>query len=141
MHEVSIFRINLLRGMFLLIAVGLGIVVWPGVFLRSQSWLLSQGVIQCMLVAFSLLCAIGVRYPLQMLPIMLWELIWKTVWLSIVALPKFLDGSIDEKTMALVFELTVAVLIPFVIPWGYVMENYFTKPGTPWRSRALAVTQ
>jgi hypothetical protein len=134
MNEVSVFRLNLLRAMYLLVVVGLSLIVWPGVILKSQSWGLNQGVINCMLVAFSLLCALGIRYPLQMLPVLLWELIWKSVWLGIVALPKFLAGTMDQDTTASAIEIMVVVLIPFVIPWGYFFANYFGKPAEPWRA-------
>lgn len=134
MNEVSVFRLNLLRAMYLLVVVGLGLVVWPGVILKSQSWGLNQGVINCMLVAFSLLCALGLRYPLQMIPVLLWELIWKGAWLGIVALPKFLAGTMDEATTANAIEVLFVVLVPFVIPWGYLYANYFSRPADPWRS-------
>ena len=132
MNEVSVLRLNLLRAMYLLIVVGLGLMVWPGVILNSQSWSLNQGVINCMLVAFSLLCALGLRYPLQMLPILFWELIWKSAWLGIVAAPQLLAGSMDEKTTATLIEVMVVVLIPFVIPWRHVFKHYFSKPAERW---------
>lgn len=135
MNDVSVFRLNLLRAMYLLVVVGLGLVIWPGVLFNSQSWTLSQGVINCMLVAFSLLCALGLRYPLQMLPILLWELIWKSAWLAIVAVPKWLSGSIDEATASTAIELLVVVLVPLVIPWGYVMAQYVRKPAAAWRAQ------
>lgn len=136
MNDVSVFRLNLLRAMYLLVVVGLSLVVWPGVILHSQSWSLHQAAINCMLVAFSLLCGLGLRYPLQMLPILFWELIWKSVWIALVAVPKLIDGTIDEKTMATLIEVSLVVLVPFVIPWGYVFTNYFQKPAAPWRRQA-----
>lgn len=140
MNDVSVLRLNLLRAMYLLVVVGLSLVVWPGVILKSQTWTLNQGVINCMLVAFSLLCALGLRYPLQMLPILLWELIWKSAWLLIVALPKLMAGSMDEATTATFIEVLVVVLVPFIIPWGYVLDNYFRKPAAAWRSNAKSAT-
>lgn len=134
MNDVSVFRLNLLRAMYLLVVVGLALVVWPGVILKSQTWSLNQGVINCMLVAFSLLCALGLRYPLQMLPILFWELIWKGSWLGLVAVPQLMAGTMDEPTTATMIEVLAVFLIPFVIPWGYVVANYVKKPGAPWRS-------
>ena len=31
----------------------------------------------------------------------------------------------------------VVVLVPFVLPWGYVMDNYVSKPAAAWRSSAM----
>lgn len=134
MNDVSVLRLNLLRAMYLLVVVGLSLVVWPGVVLKSQTWTLNQGVINCMLVAFSLLCALGLRYPLQMLPILLWELIWKSAWLLIVALPKLLAGTMDAASAATLIEVVFVVLVPFVIPWGYFARHYLRKPAEQWRS-------
>ena len=136
MDDVSVSRLNLLRAMYLFIVVGLGLVLWPSVIFDSQSWSLNQGIINCMLMVFSLVCALGLRHPLQMLPILLWELVWKSAWLAIVALPKLLAGSMDEATNAVFIQVLVVVAIPFVIPWRYVFEQYMRKPGAPWRSPA-----
>ena len=136
MNDVSVFRLNLLRAMYLLVVVGLGLVVWPGVFTSSGSWGLNQSVINCMLMAFSLLCALGLRYPLQMLPVLLWELIWKTAWLAIVAAPKMLAGTLDDATLGIAIQVVVVVLVPLVVPWDYVIANYFRKPGARWSGPA-----
>ena len=136
MNDVSVFRLNLLRAMYLLVVVGLGLVVWPGVFTSSQSWGLNQGVINCMLMAFSLLCALGLRYPLQMLPVLLWELLWKGAWLAIVAAPRMMAGTMDEDYIGIAIQVAVVVLVPMVIPWDYVIANYFRKPGARWSGAA-----
>lgn len=138
MMEVSVFRLNMLRCMYLLIVVGLGAVVWPGVFTSSQDWGLNQGVINCMLVSFSLLCALGLRYPLEMIPVLLWELIWKTSWTIIVATPKLLAGTMDESTAEILAQVMVGILIPVVIPWGYVMQRYIKRQGSAWTSNSAS---
>ena len=80
MNEVSLFRLYLLRSMYLLIVLGLGLMVLPGSFHHEEPWELMEGVVACMLTAFWL-CQSGLRYPLLMLPLLLWELVWKTIWL------------------------------------------------------------
>lgn len=139
MNDVSVFRLNLLRAMYLLVVVGLGVVLWPGIIRNNQIWSLNQGVVNCMLGAFSLLCALGLRYPLQMLPVLMWELLWKTMWLSIVALPRWLSGTLDEATAANIPDVMFVVLIPFVIPWGYVYGHYVKKGGDRWRGEVAPV--
>ena len=133
MNEVSLFRLYLLRALYLLIIVGLGIVVWPGVVHQEQPWELNEGVVACMLAAFSALSVLGLRYPLQMLPILLWELVWKSIWLIVVALPLWSAGQMDESTWATASACLMVVIVPFVIPWRFVFAHYVKKRGDRWR--------
>ncbi|NRR31380.1 hypothetical protein HSX11_14460 [Oxalobacteraceae bacterium] len=135
MNEVSLFRLYVLRAMYLLIVVGLGIVLWPGIIHPSHPWALKEGVVICMLGAFSALCVLGLRYPLQMLPVLMWELLWKGMWLSLVALPLWRADQLDGATMTTAIDCLVVVIVPFVIPWGYVAKHYFKKPGERWRAQ------
>ena len=124
MNEISLFRLYLLRAMYLLIVVGLGIVVWPGVFHHEELWELMEGVVQCMLAAFSALSILGLRYPLQMLPLLLWELVWKSIWLIVVAVPLWSAGTMDESTWGTAFfAVLLVVIVPFCIPWRYVFDT------------------
>jgi hypothetical protein len=132
-QEVSVLRLYLLRAMYLLIVVGLGVVVWPGIISHAKPWTLNGGVVNCMLAAFSLLSLLGLRYPLQMLPVLMWEFLWKAIWLAIVAYPAWVAGTIDEPTAATAVECMVAILIPIVLPWGYVIKYYVRQPGARWR--------
>lgn len=138
MNDVSLFRLYLLRALYLLVAGGLAMVVWPGIIHHSRPWELMEGVVQCMLASFSLLTALGVRYPLQMLPVLLWELVWKTIWLSIVAAPLWIAGQMDQPTWELASTVLLVLVFPFVIPWSYVFANYVSKPGDRWQRNALA---
>jgi hypothetical protein len=118
--------------MYLLVVVGLGIVVWPGVIHHARPWELWEGLVQCMLASFALMCALGLRYPLQMLPALLWELVWKTIWLIVVAVPLWITGTMDKSTWEIAVTVLWVVIIPFVIPWSYVLAHYLKKPGDPW---------
>ncbi len=137
MYEVSLLRLYLLRALYLLIVVGLGIVQWPEVinqFIQQEnSWELMDGVVACMLTAFSVLSILGLRYPLQMLPLLLWELVWKSIWLIVVALPLWSAGQMDESTWATAYACLMVVIVPFVIPWRFVFAHYVKKRGDRWR--------
>jgi hypothetical protein len=132
MNDVSLFRLYLLRAMYLLIVVGLGILIWPGVIHHVKPWGLMQGVVNCMLAAFSALCLLGLRYPLQMLPLLMWELLWKSIWLLVVALPAWSSGQMDAATWGTATDCLVAVIIPFVIPWRYVWTHYAARHADRW---------
>ncbi|MES2351562.1 MAG: hypothetical protein V4641_28650 [Pseudomonadota bacterium] len=132
MHQVSLLRLYMLRTVYLIIAVGLGLVIGPGVIHHAQPWGLMQGFVNCMLAAFGLLCALGIRYPLQMLPVLLWELSWKVLWLVIVALPAWRAGPLDQAMLENLIEIAVVVIIPIAMPWGYVFNKYLKQPGDRW---------
>ncbi|NOT33119.1 MAG: hypothetical protein HOP12_03005 [Candidatus Eisenbacteria bacterium] len=134
MHEVSTFRLYLLRATYLLIAVGLAFAIWPGILDHDASMTLMRGVVHAMLGAVSLLALLGVRYPLQMIPVLLFELVWKTLWLLAFALPLWLSHQMDPRTMESVFEcLLGVVIVPIALPWGYLWRHYVKKSGDHWR--------
>lgn len=135
MNDVSLFRLYLLRAMYLLIVIGLGVWAMPGVIHHQHPWELHNGVVQCMLAAFWALSILGLRYPLQMLPVLLWELIWKSIWLAIVAFPLWRTNQMDEATRVMASSILWVVIIPFVIPWGYVFKNYLQRSGDRWKRK------
>ncbi len=61
--------------MYLLLAVGLGASNLPELISHG---LTSRGVIPSMLGGIWLLALLGLRYPLQMLPLLMFECAWKT---------------------------------------------------------------
>ncbi|NEX95100.1 hypothetical protein [Caulobacter sp. 17J65-9] len=134
MAEVSLFRLYALRAGYLLLVVGLGLAVWPQV-LNHEPWTLSQGVVKCMLAALPVLALLGLRHPLKMLPLLLFEVAWKAIWLSVVALPAWRSGQMDADVLATTWECLVVVLIVAVIPWGYVARQYLGGAGERWVPR------
>ena len=133
MTDVSTFRLYLMRALYLLIFVGLGSEIWP-LMIHHKPWDLMHGVACSLLAALSALMALGIRYPLQMLPLLLYELLWKAIWLAAVALPLWSAHQLDPDTMETVKACLMGiVLCPIVIPWPYVLANYLKKPGDRWR--------
>lgn len=129
-------RLYLLRAMYLFIAVGFGIYMLPGILHHDQPWGLMEGVVNCMLFAFWGLSVLGLRYPLQMLPVLLWELVWKVLWLFLVAIPLWKSGHMDDATQGVAISNLYVILVPFAIPWRYLFDHYIKKAGDPWGRRA-----
>ena len=140
MHEeVSTFRLYLMRGLYLLIAVGLGSMIWPGIIHHAKPWGHMQGVANAFMATLSALALVGVRYPLQMLPLLLFELLWKVIWVLAVGLPLWSANQLDPDTSETMANcLFGIVLCPLVIPWRYVFTNYLMKPGDRWGRRSPA---
>jgi hypothetical protein len=124
-------RLNLMRGGYLLMAAGLIIVKWP-LLLQAASMPVMDGAIVCILTAMSLLALLGLRYPIGMLPILLFEVIWKVLWLGVVALPHLIANDMDTATADMLFTILFVVAILAVTPWDYVWKRYVKTPGESW---------
>ena len=132
MNEVSLLRLYAPRATYLLIAVGLGVEIWPGIIHHDRPWALMQGVVCCVLAAVSVLAILGLRYPLQMLPLLFSELAWKSIWIVVVALPLWSTHQMDAATWETAKACLMGVIFPVVIPWPYVFANYVRKRGDRW---------
>jgi hypothetical protein len=126
------WRLNLMRVGYLVMGGGLVIVKWPELFAR-EPWELDHGTVLTMLVAMSVLALIGLRYPQQMLPILLFEVGWKALWLGVVALPLWLDGNLTGAFWENTIKVLWVVIVVAVIPWRHAFRQFVLAPGERWR--------
>ena len=134
MTTVSTFRLYLMRATYLLMLVGLGFTIWPSLIHHAKPVELMDGVVSSLLAAVSVLAALGIRYPLQMLPLLLFELLWKSIWLIAFALPLWSANQVDAGTRETAVACLMGIVIfPIVIPWPYVFANFVKKAGDRWR--------
>ena len=131
-HDLSLTRLNLMRAGYLLMGVGLAVVKWPALP-DAHTLPLFEGVTLCILTAMSLLAFLGLRYPVRLLPVLLFESAWKLLWLSLVALPKAIAGDLDSATSDVVVTCSLIIVILAVTPWRYVWKTYLRAPGDRWR--------
>lgn len=133
MNELSAFRLYLLRATYLVLLVGVGTMIWPLLLSAPETVEHFRGVTWCLLSTVALLALLGLRYPVQMLPLLFFELIWKATWLIAIGLPLRsagrLEGAFSETWLANVMGV---VLCALVIPWGYVVRRYIREPGARW---------
>jgi hypothetical protein len=146
MSTLSILRLHLLRAFDLVLVVGLGMEMWPALLHNIYSTDIHSGVeinsgmAMCMLWALATLSILGLRYPLQMLPLLFFEITWKAAWLLTVALPHWLRGQWNEHLASATFAVgLIALLIPLV-PWSYVLEHYVRRPGDRWWRQPASLT-
>lgn len=118
--------------MYLLLAVGLGLSIWPSIIFAAAGPADSKTVVRALLGAIGLLALVGLRYPLRMLPLLIFELLWKAIWLFAFALPIWRNGALDATTTQNAVECLVGIgLVLLVTPWDYVYKNYVQGPGEP----------
>ena len=126
------WRLNVMRGGYLLMGGGLAVKKWPELFAHGP-WELKHGTILIMLVGMSLLALLGLRYPQRMLPILLFEVTWKLIWLGVVALPLWIDGNLTGATREQTTWILWVVPIIAVIPWRHVIRQFVAARGERWR--------
>ena len=133
-EELSTRRLNIMRVGYAFMGVGLVIVKWP-ILLQgaAPSLPVFEGVVACLLTAMSLLAFLGLRYPTRMLPILLFEVTWKLLWLGVVVLPLVMHDQLDTATRNQAGTILWVVVIIAVIPWRHVLNQYVLAPGEPWR--------
>ncbi len=105
-----------------------------------------DAVVLSMLGAMALLAVVGLRYPLKMLPLLFFEFVWKAIWILVFGLPLLLSGGLDPNvsfggTETLIACLVGVVLVPLVMPWGYVLKHYLKAPGDRWGKREATKEQ
>jgi hypothetical protein len=128
--EVSLVRLYILRAMYLVLVIGLGGMIVPEIVSHP---LISRGVIASLLGAVWLLAFLGLLHPLEMLPLLMFELVWKLIWTLAYGLPQWSAGVRPPTFAEDSFNIAFGAVLLFVIPWGYVWRHYVKRPGVRWR--------
>src|SRR5919202_5562691 len=131
-EEVPLWRLHAMRVGYAFMGVGLAVVKWPIVIGYDQSFPLFEGVVAVLLTAMSLLAFLGLRYPVRLLPILLFESLWKLIWLGVAAPPAATAGSVDTAMAKVLLNCSFVVVILAVVPWGYVWRHYVVAKGDRW---------
>ena len=139
--ELSLTRLYLLRALYLLMAVGLGMTFGPLIVAPPDTVANASTAIRALLGALGLLALLGVRYPVRMIPVLLFELLWKIIWVVAFALPVWRHGALDAYASETLFACLMGiVLVPLVLPWGHVVRHYLQARGDRWRNNGPAAS-
>jgi hypothetical protein len=138
----GVYRINicLLRLLYFLMIVYVARDSWTTILTHQGQWDPLRAVAFCVWAAYSTLSILGLINPLKMLPIILFEILYKSIWLVIVAYPLWsthqLAGSPAEELTNAFLWLPLPLL---ATPWGYVFRTYFSFPKKAGASALRAV--
>lgn len=128
------YRLNIMRAGYLLMAVGLVAVKWPVLVSGEAASLpVFEGVVAALLATMSLFWFLALRYPLQMLPLLIFESAWKLTWLAAVGIPNLIEGDMSDEMRSVLFNVSLVVVVLAVTPWEYAWKRYAKAPGDPWR--------
>jgi hypothetical protein len=118
-------NVFLLRLLFLLVFVFVGLDSWTAILKHQGPWDHVRAAALCMWGSYSLLSIIGVFHPLKMLPLVAFEILYKLVWLLIVAYPLWSTGRLAGSPAEGMTNAFLWVVLPIVaMPWRYALDKY-----------------
>ena len=110
---------------------------WRAIITHEGSWDHVRAVAFCVWAVYSTMSFLGLLHPLRMLPIMVFMIGYKVLWLAVVAYPLWRAGSLvgsPAEEMAGVF---VWVVLPMLaVPWIYFFRTYVMPSRRTFASRA-----
>ncbi|HEV3413611.1 MAG TPA: hypothetical protein VG101_14120 [Puia sp.] len=118
-------NIYLLRLLFILMLVFLGKESWTTIFTHKGIWNPMNAMAWCIWASYSLLSILGIIHPLKMLPIVMLEILYKVIWLILVAYPLWSSNQLagspaEEMTYSFLY-----VILPIIaMPWRYFFKKY-----------------
>ncbi|HEV7763537.1 MAG TPA: hypothetical protein VGQ76_00920 [Thermoanaerobaculia bacterium] len=118
-------HIYLLRTLFLLVFLFVGFDAWSYLLKHQGAWDPMRAAAWSMFASYSLLSIFGVFRPLKLLPIAIFIVLYKSVWLLFVAYPLWTVGQLAgsrAEGMAKVFMWVPLMML--AVPWKYAFDKY-----------------
>jgi len=129
-QEVSLARLYVMRAVGLLGIYGL----LPMVARLVDHSPTERGMLIAMVSGLWVMAFFVIRYPLKLVPLFLFEIIWKLLWLIFFGLPQWWTGVGSPRLGEDLWSIGAFPLVcALVIPWGYVWRHYVKAPGDRWR--------
>lgn len=127
-------NIYALRLIYFLMLVFVGSDSWNSIITHQGPWDHVRAVAFCVWASYSTLSVLGLVHPLKMLPIMIFMIGYKLLWLVIVAYPLWRAGALAGSPAEEMTHVFLWIPLPIIaVPWKYVFQNYVM-----WPKRKLA---
>ncbi len=130
---VSLFRLYTLRVAYFVMAAGIGVYFWPAVIQHTSEFAIAHGIQYALLAGLGATAALGLRYPVAMLPVLLFEMTWKAIYLAAFALPLWSAHRINAPVAEDIKSVLMVVIFIPLIPWRYVFAHYVLRRGDRWK--------
>ena len=118
-------NIYLLRLLFLLVVVFVASDSWSAMLKHQGQWDHVRAAAVCMWASYSVLSIFGLINPLKWLPIVMFDIVYKIIWLVIVAYPLWSTGQLAGSPAEGMTRAFVWVILPIVaMPWAYAFRTY-----------------
>jgi hypothetical protein len=124
-NDVSLIKVYLLRLVFGLTFLFVGYDAWKKIITYEGQWLPLDAVAFCVWASYATLSFLGILYPLRMLPLVIFQIGYKTIWLVIVALPLWSTNQLQGSSAEGMTNAFLWVLLPIVaMPWKYFFNHF-----------------
>ncbi len=130
--SVPLWRLYTLRVCYFILAAGIGVYFWPSVIHHTAEFAVRRGAQASLLAGLGAIAVLGFRYPVKMIPVLLFELTWKTIYLVAFALPLWRAHQITDAVQADITAVLMVVVFLPLIPWTYVWREYVAARGERW---------
>jgi hypothetical protein len=128
-------QIWLLRLLYFLMAAFVATDAWRTLLTHEGSWNHVGAVAFCVWATYPTLAILGLIHPLRMLPIMLFTIGYKALWLIFVAWPLWRAGTLAGSPAEAMTYVFLWIPLPIIaVPWTYVFRTYIK-----WPKRAAAL--
>lgn len=122
-------NIWLLRLVYFLMAAFVAPQAWRVLITHEGPWSPTQAAAWCVWATYPTLAVLGLIHPLRMLPLMIFTIGYKSLWLFFVALPLWRTNTLwgspaEEMTRAFMW----LPLLLFAMPWKYIINTYVKLP-------------
>ena len=118
------FHVFMLRLFYFLAAVFVARWAWGELLTHEGPWEQYKSVMICVWAAYPTLMAIGLIHPVRMLPIMLFTVFYKALWLGIVAWPMYQAGTLTPSALQMAKDFALLPIAIIAVPWGYALKRY-----------------
>lgn len=118
-------NIYLLRLLYFLMIIGVATEAWQTILWHEGPWDRTKAVAWCVWAAYPTLSVFGLLRPLKWLPLVIFMIFYKTLWLFVVAYPLWKAGTLagsQSDEMAHIF--IGAPFIILIVPWVYVFKTF-----------------
>ena len=105
---------------------GLIILIAPEILAANQDPLLF-GALGCIWLTFGILSILGLKEPLKFVPVLVFQLIYKVIWLGAVVIPVAIQGNLEINLLNIGLIFIFAFLIVgdiLVIPFKEFFEDF-----------------
>ena len=118
-------NIYLLRLLYLLMVIFVAPYAWRVILTHQGPWDHVRAVAFCVWATYTTMSILGLIHPLRFLPIMLFMIAYKTLWLLAVAYPLWRAGTlVGSPAEAMARQWIWIPFMSVIIPWKYVFQNY-----------------